>query len=96
MDVILHHQTLTLNLMLTLTLTILYNTLSYYTLTYYTVSYHISMIEQSSTIVVGGMMQIALRPLFHHKNAVPIFSLHKYNYYLTCTTTLSQQSTTCI
>ena len=31
------------------------------------------MIEHSSTIVVGSMMQIALRPLFHHENTVPIF-----------------------
>ena len=57
----------------------LYYTLSYQTRSYYTV--------HSRTIVVGNMMQIALCPLFYHKNAAPIFSLHKYNYNLTCTIT---------
>ena len=91
MDVILHHQTLTLTQMLMLTLTILDHTLSYHTLSYYTVSYQ-----------TGGWNDAeCLAPTFHDKNAVPI--LYCQNIIIICPapphdeiSSLSQQSITCI
>ncbi len=53
-----------------------HDTLPYFIIPYSIILHSIipySMIEHSCTTVMSSMMQIALRPLFHHENTVPIF-----------------------
>ena len=53
-----------------------HDTLPYFIIPYSIILHSIipySMIQHSRTIVVGDLMQIALRPLFDHENTVTIF-----------------------